>query len=333
MRPQRSIKEFREWGMQIENIKNYCRDFKQDWVFCFSGDEGSGKSTIAVKTAMMLDPTFNIKTQIVNSLHDYSKLVKKFAEKPYKAIVFDEAVKCFYNREYGSRSNVILMKMFISNRSFQHFNILTIPSPFYLDKYIREWRIKTMVYTWIDKYNFNIRKFGVYNKRAYKSVIMGGQLARYQMMDNETFLRQYPPNYECMFSPLQNKNWEDYSDVKDKEQDKLIDESIRAAETMEVGNINSFGRSTEANIFVKWLSSNFGYTDEKEQIYINVRSEDAAIEAVTPHGTIKYLINKGIRAGNLQEVDKEKFFYSTGRTPGLGKCYRVYDDTSYTRDD
>ena len=278
---------------ELDGIKKFCADFGQDWAFCFGGMEGAGKSTLAAQTAYHLDPDFDMEKQTVNNLKNYVRITKKYKDTPFKAIFFDDAVNSLFSRSFMDRSNVILVKLFISNRSFQQFNILTIPNFFYLDKYLREWRIKTLGYTWIDWRFRDKRFFALYHRKRYKGLIMGGRNARSIMLDREALIRQYRPNFVSSFKKLEGEKWEQYCRVKYKFQMELLDEALEQAEKLEAAKKIGFNRNTPLPQFLRWLVSHFGKTNPiNDDVFMRFTQEEAQEAAMTRTENITYLVNK-----------------------------------------
>jgi len=117
------------------NLKQLHKEVtKHDWdgFIVIDGQEGTGKTTLALQIAKYLDPTFNIDrcvftiTQFLNATENADK---------GQAIVFDETMGYLGSRGSMSKFNRILLKVFSEMRSKNLFIILCIPSFFELDKY------------------------------------------------------------------------------------------------------------------------------------------------------------------------------------------------------
>ena len=298
--------EWKDWLNELAGIREYCEKFNQDWVFCMGGMEGAGKSTLALKTAKALDPTFDIKKQLVDSLKEYSVLTKEIKNEPFKAIDFDEAVNAFFSRSAMEKANKILVKLFITNRSYRHFHFITIPSVFYLDRYIREWRVKTFTYSWIDWQYPNRRFFAVYHRKRYKQLIMGGKAAQKAMIDKDELMRRYKPNFVTSFERLNKKDWAIYEKVKDKFQEGLLDEAITEATKLEVARKIGFHADTPLPEFLRWLIARYGYSVSGE-LYLQFTQEQAREDAMTRTATISYLINSLISKRYIREIKRSEY--------------------------
>lgn len=268
-------------------IKTHCKDFNVDWVFVNGGIEGYGKSTWGIIKAFFLDPKFNFKKQNCNNLSQYVKITRKFRKEPFKVIIFDEAVRAFFSREFAYKSNVILVKLFISNRSFRHYHILNIPSVFYLDRYLREWRIKNFDYIYIEeKQDPNSRMAAFYSKINYIKILKNEARSRFYMILPELFLRYYEPDFVEKFNKLPENIWEEmYEPEKEKIQDELLEEAYQEALKLEERKKLGFHEKMKPEDFFRWLGSRF-----REGFKLRFTVEKVARTAVTRTETINYLI-------------------------------------------
>jgi len=104
--------------------RNFCDRLQQDWVNVVSGGEGGGKSTLSLEEAVLFNPNFNPKEHGAWNLKQFIELSRKYRKEPHTIIFLDEAANLFLSKESAAKSNIILVKLFISNRSFQHHYIL-----------------------------------------------------------------------------------------------------------------------------------------------------------------------------------------------------------------
>lgn len=298
--------KWEDYKKELENIKNFCEKQNQDWVFCMSGIEGSGKSTLAIKTAKILNPDFNPREQIANDFKSYINLCRKYRNKKGKVILFDEAVKAFFSREFMDQANRALVKMFISNRSFQQFNILTIPDFHYLDKYIRNFRLKTLNVAWI-KWNVKDRRFFAhYSRKRYANLLFAKDSRRYMITPSDLH-KCVQPNFVCPFKPLPAKEWAVYKKVKEQEQEKLLDEAMEIAQKLEDKRQIGFHRNTPLNKFLRWLQANYGYKDTADKSYLKFTYEKAASKAMTHKTNITYLVNRLLDKGYIHRLGRREY--------------------------
>lgn len=301
-------KYLRTLKKNLVGIDGICREFKQDWPIVISGGEGSGKSTLGLLISFILNPKkFNIKKQMAWTLVDFIKLSQKYRHDPYKVVFFDEAVRLCFSREFMQKANIILVKLFISNRSFQHFYLINIPNFFYLEKYLREWRIKTLTLTYIDWIRPNVRYFSFYSKKRYRAILMNPK-ARTAIIDPDMFMKRHKPNFVEQFKELQGKVWDEYMKQKERFQDELLRESIEEAIKLEEKRKLGFHDKMNSDDLFVWLSANFRWGRTK---FMNFTIEEAAKKAIVAKKLMNDLVNRLIEEG---------YFYARGR-----RTYEIKD--------
>ncbi|MCK5292953.1 MAG: hypothetical protein KAR39_13165 [Thermoplasmata archaeon] len=157
----------------IKNIKAYCHEKNQDWVFMVVGAEGSGKSTLAGHIAAELDPSYNVSESMIYTFkgddHSYTGFLTEFQDTPWKVTNFDEAVTALFSRNSNSRNVKEAIELFKINRDCKHFNILVAPSFWDLDKDLRERRTKTLLYTYVEIEHLPKGRKRYHHKYAYFS--------------------------------------------------------------------------------------------------------------------------------------------------------------------
>lgn len=147
-----------------ENLHKFCkyinhvRQQDEDFAMLISGQTRSGKSTLALEIAMLVDANFNMNEQILFSIKD---LAKKVYETKGKVFIMDEAIFEAYNREAMNYINRYLIKLLTVCAERNHVIILIIPKVKWLDKPVRE-RISYMFYT-MKEYTPTGIKRGVYH--------------------------------------------------------------------------------------------------------------------------------------------------------------------------
>ena len=157
----------------IKNIKKYCHEKNQDWVFMVVGAEGSGKSTMANHIAAALDPEYNVSESMIYTFkgedHSYMGFLTQFQDTPWKVTNFDEAVTSLFSRNSNSRDVKEAIELFKINRDCNHFNVLVAPSFWDLDKDLRERRTKTVIYTYVEIEHLSGGRKRYHHKYAYFS--------------------------------------------------------------------------------------------------------------------------------------------------------------------
>jgi len=146
---------FKEWLLSKESLgylfssslylmayKCYRRLCKNnDVVVVITGREGVGKSTLAMKFAMLVSPTFSLKNicfnrgQFFNGLDQCSKK---------DSFLLDEGNLIIFGRDYASKGSKNTIKLFSTMRQKNVMTIIAVPSFQTLDTYIRKHRVHFM---------------------------------------------------------------------------------------------------------------------------------------------------------------------------------------------
>lgn len=180
----------------VEKIKKYCIRFNQDWLFLICGGEGSGKSNLGIQLAYILDPDFEMDKQMVYSFNEdypYLKFIQDFREKPFRTVVFDEAVTALFSREHQKSEVRDAIKIFNMNRQLNHFSILIVPSFWSMDVDIRERRARTFLYVFQNEFNYK-RYYAYYSRKKIPNISSDGN-SRSLFLSPSLFLDHVKPNY------------------------------------------------------------------------------------------------------------------------------------------
>ena len=200
----------------IIRIKEFVKREDQDWVILIVGGEGSGKSTLALQIALLLDPLFDVRKQLIYNFkeeqYSYLEFLRNFKDKPLRSVVFDEAITSLFSRQHASKDNANIIKLFNMNRTYNHFSILVVPSFWSMDKDIRERRARTLLYVFQDRDNYS-RKYAYYSREKIADISSNDYL-RKMFLSPKKFLRSIPPEYVEPFGPMGGQVWRDYIDMK-----------------------------------------------------------------------------------------------------------------------
>lgn len=209
----------------VEKIKQYCKDQNQDWIVLITGGEGTGKSTVGRHMAEMFDPKFDVETQMVYSFNEeysYLKFIKDFRHKPYRAVVFDEAVTALFSRDHAKSEVRDAIKIFNLNRQLNHFSILIVPSFWSIDVDIRERRARSMLYVFQDEYNYS-RRFAYFSRKKIPN-ISSNDHARKVFLSSALFLKYFKPNFIEAFPKMSAEKELAYDVLKKDHFTTFIDE-------------------------------------------------------------------------------------------------------------
>ncbi|HIQ49974.1 MAG TPA: hypothetical protein EYH56_02135 [Nanoarchaeota archaeon] len=202
----------------IQNIKDFVLSMDSDWVFANTGEEGSGKSMLSLYIAKKIEKKLNLRETVAFTMKEYLELVKKHRENPGKVLIFDEAVSSFFSRESMGKFNRVITKLFIINRSMNHIHILNIPNFYYLDVYLREHRIKTLLFSYYDLLN-NKRLSSWYGKEQIADLNNPEKKKYYRilMVKGAKFVEKFRPIFHFSI------DIEELSDIKEEYEKLKVD--------------------------------------------------------------------------------------------------------------
>src|SRR3990167_4732325 len=87
----------------LDIVKNYFLKKNFDWVNAIDGFERIGKSTLAIKACLYVDPTFDL-SRVCFSPEQYQNAALNARKE--RAILYDEAITGLFSKEAQSRINV-----------------------------------------------------------------------------------------------------------------------------------------------------------------------------------------------------------------------------------
>ena len=122
---------------------NMVRQQDEDFIMLITGQTRSGKSTLAIEMAMLMDSEFEMERQI---LFDIKDLKRRIYEERGRVYLLDEAIFDAFNRDSMSMMNKFLIKVFTVCAERNHVILMLIPKVKWLDKPVKE-RISFMFYT------------------------------------------------------------------------------------------------------------------------------------------------------------------------------------------
>lgn len=195
----KSMDESTLYKYMMDNFAYQMRD-NQDWMYCISGREGSSKSTLATWMSLTLNPDFDVRSQVIYDLKSFLAFLDKYADDKGRVALLDEACLHFLGEESNSKESKMFKKIFITHRDLGHVYILCAPSPWLLTPYIRQWRVRDFILTYVNPYSdTNERYYAYYNKKAYVPFITNVK-AKMQIMMPFEFVKIHKPT-EVQFFP------------------------------------------------------------------------------------------------------------------------------------
>ena len=133
---------------QLDKIKNAVIKKDRDYVLVIDGEEGSGKSVLAMQIAKYFDPKFNLDKVVFNS-DQFMKSIKEIPK--YSCVLLDEAYSASNSRATLTEVNRAMVGVATEMRQRNLFVIMVLPSFFDLDKYFALWRCKALIHVYFDK--------------------------------------------------------------------------------------------------------------------------------------------------------------------------------------
>ena len=107
----------------IEEIQSRLHKQNKNYLACFVGATGSGKSYSALKVASLIQPDFDVETQCVFNPKDFMNLLNSGKLKRGDVIIYDESGVGMASRNFMSMSNKLFSFVL---QTFRHQNICVI---------------------------------------------------------------------------------------------------------------------------------------------------------------------------------------------------------------
>jgi hypothetical protein len=125
-----------QWmDQQVKRIHN-----DDDLIVVITGDERTGKSTLAFLMASYMDPLFDPSVQTTFSGGDFSRVGSKLGK--YRAVVLDEAIHGGFSRDAPTEANKKLAKFLTVCGERNLIGIICWPKLRWLDPILKEHRCK-----------------------------------------------------------------------------------------------------------------------------------------------------------------------------------------------
>jgi len=168
-----------ESTMYIDDMLNFQIDSKvipnikkkdMDGVYVVDGEEGAGKSVLAMQLGKKFDPDISL-DKICFSPKEFTKVIVN--AKKGDCIIYDEAFTGLSSRGSLTEINRLLVELMMEMRQKNLFVIIVMPSFFLLDKYVALWRARGLFHVHTYKEQRGFWKF--YNKTTKKLLYLKGK--------------------------------------------------------------------------------------------------------------------------------------------------------------
>jgi hypothetical protein len=157
---------------EMDRVKNGVLKKDRDFFAVFDGDEGAGKSVLAMQYAKYLDPEFNLDKVVFNA-EDFMRKVKDPNTKKGSCILLDEAFNTANSRSTMTEVNRAMVGMGTEMRQRNLFILMAIPSFFDLDKYFALWRTRVLFHVYLTPEED--RRYIVFPKSQKKYLYINGK--------------------------------------------------------------------------------------------------------------------------------------------------------------
>ena len=184
---------------QLDRVKRGVLRNDKDWVCVIDGEEGSGKSVLAMQMAKYLDSNFNVE----NVCFDGEEFMHKLKNSSKgTCIVLDEAYNSANSRSAMTEVNKAMVGTATEMRQNNLFVIIVLPTFFDLDKYFAIWRCKTLFHVYNDKKTGMRGQYVIFPKNSKKLLyIYGKKLYNYSKPKSPhppcRFKKYYPIDEEA----------------------------------------------------------------------------------------------------------------------------------------
>lgn len=157
---------------ELDRIKHIVTKRDRDFVIVFDGEEGSGKSVLAMQVMKYLDPTFCLDDVVFNS----DQFLKRIKVNPkFKALLLDETYTSASSRGALSEVNRAMVGIATEMRQQNQFVGMCLPSIFDLDKYFALWRCRCLFHTYFNKKDGSRSRYVIFPQSSKKLLYLNGK--------------------------------------------------------------------------------------------------------------------------------------------------------------
>lgn len=227
---------------ELDKVRYRVLQKDHDWVACIDGEEGCGKSVLAMQMAKYLDPSFTIDNIVFNS-DAFIKKIKDPKTKKGSCILLDEAFSAANSRASMSEVNRSMIAVSTEMRQRNLFVLIVLPSFFDLDRAFAIHRTKALFHVYLDE-DFNRGQYIIFPKDLKRDLYIAGK-------------KKY--SYGWPHSPYPPCRFYNYYPVDEQQY------RVTKAEAFKKRVVSAMARQwmLQRNTYIKYMYKNYGLTQDE----------------------------------------------------------------------
>ena len=158
---------------QLDKVKDRVLHKDHDWFCIIDGEEGSGKSVLAMQIMKYRDPDATL-DNIVFTADNFKRIIKDPKTKKGSCIILDEAFSSANSRASLTEVNRSMIAVATEMRQKNLFIIFVLPTFFDLDRAFALWRAKVLIHVYFKK-DFTRGQYVIFPKNIKKELYLTGK--------------------------------------------------------------------------------------------------------------------------------------------------------------
>ncbi len=262
---------------ELKKIKIAVTKKDRDYVMVIDGEEGSGKSVLAMQIAKALDPKFNLDNICFNA----DQFIERLKHSPkHSCIVLDEAYNSANSRATLTEVNRSLVGVATEMRQRNLYVIIVLPSFFDLDKYFALWRCRCLMHVYFAR-DGSRGRYILFPKTKKKYLYLTGK----KFYDYSKPKSPFPP---CRFSHYYPVDEMEYRKKKEEAFKRRVVSNMakrwkgqRDALMSEMYHNMNVRTSQFEKIFLKWGSRPIGMREIQKSVQTYNANDEIELEEDT----------------------------------------------------
>ncbi len=183
-----------------------------DNIMVIDGDEGQGKTEMAIGTCYYISQETGREYNIDNIFFDLDKLIKFASSTKEQIIHFDEAVLGLLVTKWQDKLQQKFLMLAMVARKKKHFMVLCIPKFHRLPQYLIEERAIGLVHVY-SRNNLEKGRFCYYTKKKKNALFLDWRKSKVKKYkEHRSFWGTFPISSTKIFTDEQNKEYDDKKD-------------------------------------------------------------------------------------------------------------------------